>query len=184
MKYYDCTNPRLSIIAAQSTNGVIGKDGKLPWKCSSDLDIFKRYTLYKPLIMGRKTWDSLPGSLKDRNHIVVTSNPENYNWRKTTYIHFVSSFEEAVKITNQPNYSYVSIIKPEIFIIGGQSLYEQTINKVDRIYLTTIDKDFDGDTFFPYFNRENFKIQKQLNWLDKKSNLPCYFEVLQRKLDL
>ena len=134
----------LSIIAALSENGVIGRDNRLPWHMPADLAHFKRLTMGKPIIMGRRTWESLPGLLPHRTHVVIT--------RDRTYSvdggHLVHSPEEAFALVGDAE---------EMMVVGGAKLYAQTIPLASRMYLTLIHGNFDGDTVFPDFDAVDWK---------------------------
>jgi dihydrofolate reductase len=132
--------PRLTLIAAVARNGVIGRDNKLPWKLSEDLKHFKALTMGHPMIMGRKTWESLPGKLPGRPHIVVTRNPDYVPDGATVAF----SLHAAVAAAGEAD---------EVFVIGGAELYAQAFEFADRLQLTEIDADFDGDAHFPNWNR-------------------------------
>jgi dihydrofolate reductase len=132
--------PRLTLIAAVTQNGVIGRDNKLPWRLSEDLKHFKALTMGHPMIMGRKTWESLPGKLPGRPHIVVTRNPA-YQADGATV---VTSLQAAVAAAGDVD---------EVFVIGGAELYAQAFEFADRLQLTEIDADFEGDAHFPNWNR-------------------------------
>jgi dihydrofolate reductase len=132
--------PRITIIAAVARNGVIGKDNKMPWHLPEDLKRFKALTMGQPMIMGRKTWESLPGRLPGRPHIVVTRNPD-YRAEGATV---VGSLVAALAAAGDTD---------EVFIIGGAELYTQALAIADRLQLTEVDADFDGDTRFPDYDR-------------------------------
>lgn len=141
----------LSIISAISENGVIGKDNTLPWHFSSDLKYFKQITAGKTIIMGRGTFESegIPKPLPNRRNIVVTSNQQYI----TPYdVEIVHSLEQALDISKDDG---------EVFVIGGSKLYEQALKKVDKLYITLINKQYDGDTYFPKFNWQDFIIVDQ-----------------------
>lgn len=131
---------RLTLIAAVARNGVIGRDNKLPWRLSEDLKRFKALTMGHPMIMGRKTWESLPGRLPGRPHIVVTRNPD-YRVEGATV---VNSLQAAVAAAGNID---------EVFVIGGAELYSQALEIADRLQLTEIAADFEGDAHFPTWNR-------------------------------
>lgn len=123
-------------IVAIAKNRVIGKDNKLPWHFPADLKHFKKRTTGSTVIMGRKTYESIGKPLPNRENFVLSrglfqSDKEN--------LHYFSSIEEALKKVKTEN----------AFIIGGADLYHQTLEKVDGIYLTRINADFEGDTFYP-----------------------------------
>jgi len=130
----------LSLIAAVARNRVIGKDNQLLWHLPEDMRHFRETTRGKPVIMGRKTWESLPDSfrpLPGRLNIVVSRNPA-YQAPGAT---LTGSIAEAIRRVGDD--------AREIFVIGGEELYRQAMPKADRLYLTEIEADFAGDAFFP-----------------------------------
>lgn len=128
---------RTSFVVAVSHNGVIGRDGGLPWHISTDLRRFKAITMGKPLIMGRKTWESLPKKpLPGRPNIVIT---RQKNYRADGAI-VVSDIPSALAAAGQVE---------EVCVIGGGEIFDMFLAQTDRIYLTEIDLQVDGDTFFP-----------------------------------
>jgi dihydrofolate reductase len=141
-------------VTAMAKNRVIGKDNKLPWHIPEDLKFFKRITKGKIMIMGRKTFESLPGQLPDRYHIVISRN---------TFVSdepdvcFVRSIEEALKKAAK----LVSDYDPEVCIVGGGEIYKQTMGIVDKIYLTVIGQDFEGDATYPEIPKEDFLLLEQ-----------------------
>lgn len=137
----------LSIIAAIAKNNVIGKDNKLIWHISEDLKRFKEKTLNHPIIMGRKTFESLPKLLPERHHFVLTNN-KNYliNNQNVTIVH---SIEELLKITDNDL---------EYFIIGGAKIYEEFLPFCNKLYITHIDKEYDGDAYFPIIDENKWTI--------------------------
>jgi dihydrofolate reductase len=139
----------ISISVAVAKNNVIGKDNKLLWHLSEDLKRFKRNTSNKKMIMGRKTFESLPGILPNREHIVVTRD-ENFkvDSDKVTIIHDLNSLLEKY-----------SKCEDEIFVIGGAEIYKQLLPYTQKIYLTKIDETFEGDTYFPEINYDEFKTE-------------------------
>lgn len=129
----------LSIIAAVARNGVIGKENQLLWHLPEDMRHFRATTRGKPVIMGRKTWESLPEPfrpLPGRHNIVVSRNPA-YQPAGAT---LASTLNDAILKAGYAE---------EVFVIGGAELYRQAMPIADRLYLTEIDQDFDGDAFFP-----------------------------------
>jgi dihydrofolate reductase len=139
--------PRLTLIAAVARNGIIGRDNKLPWRLSEDLKHFKALTMGHPMIMGRKTWESLPGKLPGRPHIVVTRNP-GYVAEGATV---VASLHAAVTAAGQMENG------DEVFVVGGADLYAQAFEFADRLQLTEIDADFEGDAWFPNWDRSQWR---------------------------
>ena len=161
----------ISISVAVSKNNVIGKDNKLLWHISEDLKRFKRITSNKKMIMGRKTFESLPGILPNREHIVVTRD-ENFNVdsAKVTIVHDLNSLLEEY-----------SKCEDEIFVIGGSEIYKQLLPYTQKIYLTKIDETFEGDTYFPEINYDEFKtdfVSEQ--FIDEKNSLQYTFIDLVR----
>ncbi len=130
----------LNIIVARASNGVIGKGNDLPWHLPEDLAYFKRTTLGKPVIMGRKTWDSIFGrlgkALPGRRNIVLTRKP---GW-SAPGVECANSLEAALALCSD---------QPEVFVIGGEQLYAQALEKANLVYLTQIDQTFEGDAYFP-----------------------------------
>ena len=129
----------ISIIAAMGKNRVIGKDGKIPWRLPGDSARFKKITSGHPVIMGRKTFESIGKPLPHRTNIIIT--------RQKKFVapgcEVVSSLEEAIiRAASFPG-------AEEVFIIGGGEIYKQAMNVANRIYLTLIEEDFDGDAYFP-----------------------------------
>jgi len=131
-------HPVITLILARASNGVIGKDGKLPWHLPADLRHFKQLTQNAPMIMGRKTFESLPGLLPNRRHIVLTRRKD---WSEDG-AEVVHSVEEALKRANAPHVS----------VIGGAEMYALFLPHADRIELTEVHLDAAGDTLFPTFD--------------------------------
>jgi dihydrofolate reductase len=130
------TKPRLTLLLARARNGVIGAKGGLPWHLPEDLAHFKRTTMGHPIVMGRKTWESIGRPLPGRRSIVVTRN-RNYI---ATGAEVVTSLDEALARCKDTE---------EIFVIGGAEVYAAALPRADRLLLTEIDADFEGDTFLP-----------------------------------
>jgi len=127
----------ISYVVAVSRNGVIGREGGLPWHISSDLKRFKEITMGKPVVMGRKTWDSLPRKpLPGRRNIVITRQPG-----------FTAEGAEVVATPEQA--LALCAGEPEVAVIGGGEIYRLFWPMVDRIYLTEVELEVDGDTYFP-----------------------------------
>ncbi|HUQ37214.1 MAG TPA: dihydrofolate reductase [Aestuariivirga sp.] len=128
---------RLAFVVAVSRNGVIGKAGGLPWHISADLKRFKAITMGKPLVMGRKTWESLPKKpLPGRPNIVIT---RQKNYRA----------EGASVVSDIPSALAAAGAVEEVCVIGGGEIFDMFLAQTDRIYLTEVDLEVDGDTFFP-----------------------------------
>ena len=144
-------NRELTIIAAVSINNVIGNNNKLIWKLSNDLKRFKNLTTNHSVIMGRKTFESLPNPLPDRDNIVIT---RDTNYSKPN-IQECSSIEDAINLTKTDT---------QPFIIGGGEIYSQTINIVDKIELTRVHEEFDGDAYFPEIPLDIFELINEENY--------------------
>lgn len=131
--------PRVAFVVAVSRNGIIGRAGTLPWRISSDLKHFKQITMGKPVIMGRKTWESLPRKpLPGRRNIVVT--------RRANYI------AQGAEIVDSPDAALTLAAESggdEISVIGGGDIFAALLPSADRLYLTEVDLDIEGDTYFP-----------------------------------
>ena len=153
--------PQVVIVAAIGKNRELGKDGKLLWNIPDDLKRFKSLTMGHPVIMGRKTFDSLPPKFKplpDRTNIVVTRD-KNWHYEGAVVAH---SLDEAIQQASE-------IDGKEIHIGGGAQLYEQALPLVDKLYLTLIDDDKEADTFFPpyehFFTKETAREAREYNGL-------------------
>ena len=161
----------ISFIVAASENNVIGKDNKLPWCLPSDMRYFKNITWAMPVVMGRKTFESLGKPLKGRNNIVIT--------RKTDWK------PEGVEIVHSIDLAIIAATKmdaKEIFIIGGAEIFQSALPSADRIYLTRIHENFDGDAFFPELKQEEWKLVSSRDCeADEKNAQAHSFQVWERK---
>tara|TARA_B100000282_G_scaffold124468_1_gene88759 strand:- start:11 stop:505 length:495 start_codon:yes stop_codon:yes gene_type:complete len=159
----------LTIIAAASTNNVIGFNNKLIWNIPNDLKRFKELTLGHSVIMGRKTFESLPNPLPKRRNIIVTKN-KDYS---RNGIEVTSNIEDAIDLCKSDS---------QPFIIGGGEIYSQTIEIVDKIELTRVYKDYQGDAFFPDIPLDKFELTNELvNYLDDDSSTKYSFLTYIRK---
>ncbi len=134
----------ISIIAAIARNGVIGGDNSLLWHISEDLQRFKRITTGHPVVMGRKTFESLGRPLPNRVNVVITRQPD-YRAEGCTVVH---SFDEALRSFSPQD---------EVFIIGGGDIYRQALPVADRLYITRVGRDYSGDTIFPHIDPARWK---------------------------
>ncbi|MFT5504549.1 MAG: dihydrofolate reductase [Gammaproteobacteria bacterium] len=128
--------PELSIVCAMDKKNLIGSNNQLPWRMPADLKFFKETTMGKPIIMGRKTWQSIGRPLPGRKNIVISRNPDFFAEGATV----MQNMESAMALIDDA---------PEAMLIGGATLYEQTLDQVDNLFITEIDHEFDGDTWFP-----------------------------------
>jgi len=159
--------PAISMIVARSQNHVIGRDNQMPWKISADLQFFKRVTMGHPVIMGRKTWESIGRPLPGRRNIVVTRN-QNLQLQGGEVVH---SLEEALNSLAE---------FPRVFVIGGEQLFTQAFPLADRLYLTEIKLDIqDGDTFFEIPDPANWREVERLP--NVEGGIHFDFVTLERK---
>ncbi len=159
----------LSIIVARAENGVIGINNQLPWRLSNDLQYFKKMTLGKPIVMGRKTFDSIGRPLPGRTNIVVT---RNRGW-KSDGVTVVHSLQEALKVAS---------IEPggEVMLIGGAELYRQGLAVADKVYLTEVKACPEGDAYFPDLTSEWQEVSRQPQEADEKNDCAHDFVIYQR----
>ena len=134
----------ISLIAALARNRVIGRDGALPWRLPDDAKHFRGTTMGKPVVMGRKTWESFGGPLEGRENVVVSRQPAYHAPGATV----VPSLDEALKLLSD---------RDEIFIAGGEALYREALPRADRLYLTLVDAEPEGDARFPEFDRSQWR---------------------------
>jgi dihydrofolate reductase len=136
--------PHLTLIVARARNGVIGRDNAMPWKIPGEQAYFKRVTMGHPIVMGRKTWESIGRPLPGRRSIVVTRDASfTANGAEVTH-----SLDAALAAAGDV---------PEVYVIGGAELYRAALPGADRLLITEIDHDFDGDTFFPAVDRTRWR---------------------------
>lgn len=161
----------LSLLVAADENNVIGKDNQLPWHLPNDLKYFKNLTWALPIVMGRKTYESIGKPLPGRQSIVITRNTD---WQKEG-VSVVHSFEEAIELAK-------SFDVKEIFVIGGAEVFKSAFNKADRVYLTRIHHRFDGDVYFPEVSTEKWNLTSQkFCHADEKNAWSHTFQVWERR---
>ena len=136
--------PRVSVIAAVASNGVIGRENRLPWHLSDDLKRFRALTMGHHVVMGRRTWQSIGRLLPGRTMVIVTRNP-GYLAPGCRIAH---SLEEAVALAGDD---------PEVFVIGGAELYREALKIAARVYVTEVHAEFEGDARFPDFDRSAWR---------------------------
>lgn len=136
--------PRVYLVAAVASNGIIGANGALPWHLPEDLKHFKRLTLGHPVIMGRRTWESLKAPLAGRDNIVVTRTP-GYEAAGAAV---ASSLQAALALC---------LGEPVVFVIGGSQLFAESLPLASGLVMTEIYRDFEGDTWFPQYDRSRWK---------------------------
>ena len=159
----------LSIIVAVTRNGIIGRDGSMPWHLPDELRYFKKITWGKPIVMGRKTHQSIGKALPGRDNIVITTNPEF----DAPGCQVVNSFEQALAATADAD---------EVMIIGGSSLFEEAMPRAERLYLTLIDADLDGDVRFPDWQPDDWQlVQSEQHPADNLHDYPFEMHIWQRR---
>ena len=158
----------LLIIVAHDKQRVIGHQNQLPWHLPNDLKHVKQLSTGHTLVMGRKTFESIGKPLPNRRNVVLTNNP-SFKHEGVDVIH---SIEE------------INDIPGQVFIFGGQTLFEEMIDKVDDMYITVVDGKFQGDTFFPPYTFEDWEVESSVEGqLDEKNTIPHTFLHLVRRND-
>ncbi|MGC4378742.1 dihydrofolate reductase [Fictibacillus sp. Mic-4] len=158
----------ISYVVAMDENHLIGSKNKLPWHLPADLKYFKKVTMNKPIVMGRKTYESIGKPLPGRENIVLTRD-RNYKAEGCTVIY---SVEDIIKRDNE-----------EICVIGGAEVFRLFMPYVNRMYITKIHETFEGDTYFPDFNEKEWKIvSKTPGQVDEKNKYPHDFIVYDKKM--
>ena len=159
----------ISLIAAMGKNRTIGKNNSLPWTLPADMQYFRDKTRGKPVIMGRKTYESIGKPLPKRLNIIVTHDNE-YKAEGCVVVH---SADEALKAAGNVE---------EVMIIGGSQIYKEFLPKVNRMYLTFIDAEFEGDTYFPEYKIEEWKeVSYEEHERDAENQYDYRFVVLERE---
>lgn len=159
----------ISFVVAAAKNNAIGKDGKIPWHLPNDLKYFKNITWGMPVLMGRKTFESMGKVLPGRKNIVLTSK----SWETAGAI-AVKNMEDALFIANQTD-------ALELMVIGGGEIYKSLLGKANRIYMTRVDAEPEADTFFPVMNPKEWHLMSQKNHKADEKNLYNYsFEIWER----
>lgn len=165
----------ISIVVALSDNHVIGRNNTLPWRLPEDLKHFKRTTMGYPVVMGRKTFESIGKPLPGRLNIVVT---RQRDWRADG-AQRVNSIDEAFRLGAQ-NAQSKSL--DQVMLIGGADLYAQSLARCTRLYLTEVHAQIDGDAFFPHINRSQWtELSREHHAADEKNPHDYSFVMLQRK---
>ncbi len=161
----------LSIIVAKAKNNIIGKDNKLLWSLPADLKRFKELTTDHTIIMGRKTFESLGRVLPNRKHVVFSQNTNfSVNDENVRIVHSMLEIKEYIDDEN------------ENFVIGGAMIYSLLMPYVTKMYVTEIDKDFEGDSFFPKIDLEKWKeVSREKGPKDEENKLDFDFVVYERK---
>ncbi|MFC4597921.1 dihydrofolate reductase [Cohnella hongkongensis] len=160
----------VTLIAAVAANGAIGRNNELPWRLPADLRYFKNHTVGKPVLMGRKTFESLGRPLKDRKNVVLSRTLE----RAPEGCELVRSVEEALEKYRDD----------ELMVIGGAEIYRETLGAADRLLLTELAQPFDGDAFFPEFDRTEWRlVSREEGVVDERNVFSHAFCVYERVCD-
>lgn len=159
---------QLALIAAMSTNRVIGKNNQLPWHMPADLKHFKRLTVNKPVVMGRKTYESIGRPLPKRRNLVITQQPDF----SAEGCEIFNSIDTAIEAVGDAD---------EVMIIGGAGIYQQVIDRVDTMYLTIIESDISGDAYFPEWQEKDWdEVSNEAHPADSENPLPYRFTQYKR----
>ncbi|MEK7195224.1 MAG: dihydrofolate reductase [Patescibacteria group bacterium] len=160
---------KISIIVAMAENHVIGSGGKIPWRLSADFKRFKEITLGHPVVMGRKTFESIGKPLPERTNIVISRDP-NY---KAAGCLTAQSLEEAISLAKSAD---------EVFIIGGEQVYKMALPKAGTVYLTMVHGTFEGDAFFPALDGNKWQLlSSEDHKKDDKNSADFTYFVYKRK---
>jgi dihydrofolate reductase len=160
---------RITLVVAVAENGVIGAGGRLPWHLPADLKHFKAITLGKPIVMGRRTWESIGRPLPERRNIVVSGQPDLV----IPGCEVVATLDDAIRLCAG---------SPELMVIGGAQIYEQALPLASRIELTRVHSPFDGDTFFPALDLDVWReVEIEEHAPDDRNAYAYSFVVLKRR---
>jgi dihydrofolate reductase len=161
----------LSLIVAVSENGVIGRDGGLPWRLSADLKRFKQITMGHTIIMGRRTWESIGRPLPGRRTIVVS---RQAGYQPAADVNVTKNLDAAIELV-------VATGEEEAFVIGGGELYREALTRAGRIYLTRVTANVDGDTLFPEVDWSAWRLTASEDCAaNDKNEYACKFQVYER----
>ncbi|MDD4319260.1 MAG: dihydrofolate reductase [Candidatus Peribacteraceae bacterium] len=162
----------ISLIVAASENNVIGKDGRLPWSLPNDLKFFRERTEGKPVLMGRKTYESIGRPLPNRENIVITRR-QGLKIPGCTVVH---SLAEALK------YCEERLHAKELFVIGGSEIFQQALPLANRVYLTRVHAQIEGDAFFPVLSRDDWnEVQRDEHAEDPQHLYSFMFQLFERR---
>ncbi|QJD82577.1 dihydrofolate reductase [Cohnella herbarum] len=159
----------ITLIAAVASNGVIGNNNELIWRLPADMKYFRQHTIGKPVLMGRKTFESLGKPLKDRTNVILSRT--------------LQEAPEGCELVRTIPEAIAKYGEDELMVIGGGDIYKQALGIADRLQLTEIAQDFEGDTYFPFFDREEWKlVSREVGTQDDKNLLPFAFCVYERAI--
>lgn len=159
----------ITLIAAVASNGVIGNNNELIWRLPADMKYFRQQTIGKPVLMGRKTFESLGKPLKDRTNVILSRT--------------LQEAPEGCELVRTIPEAIAKYGEDELMVIGGGDIYKQALEIADRLQLTEIAQAFDGDTYFPDFDRQEWKlVSREEGTQDVKNLLPYAFCVYERAI--
>lgn len=162
---------RVSFIVAKSKNNVIGVNNTLPWHLKADLQNFKKLTTGHHILMGRKTFESIGKPLPNRVSLVISNTPREISEN----VYWFNSIFRAIKFAERAGES-------ELFIIGGEKIFRYALSLADRIYLTEVDCEIEGDAFFPNLSIKNYKLINETKFQkDKDNDFDFTFKILDKK---
>ncbi|MBC6981063.1 dihydrofolate reductase [Caulobacter sp. 17J80-11] len=168
--------PHLALVVARARNGVIGREGALPWRLKSDLALFKQVTLGKPIVMGRKTWDSLPRKPLPGRLNLVLSRDGSFEPQGAIVC---ERFEEAVQIARE---QAAEDGVDEVCVIGGTALFELALPRAKRLYVTEVDAEPEGDATFPAFDDAQWtEVRREAHAPAEGDDHGFVFRVLERR---
>lgn len=166
----------ISFVVAIAENGIIGRDNNLPWKLSGDMAFFKRVTMGKPVIMGRKTWESLPRRpLPGRPNIVVTRDPAYVAEGAEVATSAEAALARGIALAEEAGVG-------EVAVIGGAQLYAETFDRATRLYITEVHAAPEGDVSFPGFDRRQWReVSRERHEAGEKDSAAYSFVLLERR---
>ncbi|ODT70280.1 MAG: diacylglycerol kinase [Nitrosomonadales bacterium SCN 54-20] len=170
--------PRLSVLVAMARNRAIGNNNALPWRLPHDLRHFKELTMGHPIIMGRKTYESIGRLLPGRTSIIITRQPD-YEVPGALVVRSIGEALTACSQTKSGKEGRLDQVN-ECFVIGGADIFQQMLPLCDRLYMTEIHRDFEGDTYFPEFDRNDWWEVSREEHVDD-NGLEYHFVTLDRK---
>ena len=166
---------RISLVVAAARNGTIGLRGEIPWKLPDDQRFFRKLTLGHPIVMGRKTWDSLGKPLPKRIHLVLSRKLSPEDGTIPEGVHVFSSLDAAEAWARDQAFE-------ELFVIGGEAVYREAMDHADLIYRTLVEAEPEGDAFFPEIDRDQFLcVQREMHPADAEHAHAFRFETWQRR---
>lgn len=160
----------ISLIVAMDQNRVIGNNNKLPWHLPADLQYFKKVTMGHPIVMGRKTFESIGRVLPGRENVIVTRN-QDFKAEGCVVLYDIAEIK-----------TFADNRDEEVFVIGGAEIFKEILPSADRLYITEIHESFEGDTFFPVIDENEWdKISSNPGSIDEKNRYAHDFIILQKK---